>query len=349
MQTLEIKRSGTTIRKGDINKLATTTERYKLFNQEEMAAVVKIESELLRGARKYFEETNFTEVIVPHLTRATGACENVGTMFQMDYFGERSYLIQTGQLYLESLIPILGNVYCIGSSFRAEAAVDDRHLTEFTLLEIEFPGDLNQLLMHIENTINTMIKTVLENCREELLFLNVNIKRLENIKSMFHRITYTDTVKLLRNKGHKLHWGDDLKRKHEEDIVKHFNNEPVFVTHYPKAIKFFNMRTNNDNKEIVNSTDLLLPSAGEAVGAAEREYEHKELYEKLSTSKMLKQLEKRGGSIKDFDWYLKSMKIYGSAPHAGCGIGLNRVTKFVLGTEDIRTTTAFPMNRESLM
>jgi len=118
-----------------------------------MHAIIKIESSLLRGARKYFEENNFIEVAVPHITKATGSCENVATMFELDYFGLKRYLSQTAQLYLEVLTPFLERVWCIGPSFRAEPRADERHLTEFTLVELEFAGDFAELLAHIEGTI----------------------------------------------------------------------------------------------------------------------------------------------------------------------------------------------------
>ena len=142
-------------------------------------------------------------------------------------------------------------------------------------------------------------------------------------------------------------WGDDLKSYHEQFLVKIHGDRPLFITHYPKAIKFFNMRVNSKNPQIVNNTDLILPCSGEAVGAAEREYEYEAVYERLAESNMLKQLVQRGGGISDFQWYLDFYKKH-NVPHAGCGIGLNRVTQFVLQTDDIRATTVFPLNRESL-
>lgn len=323
-------------------------EKYKVLNNEKLHAVVAIESELIKSARNYFDTQGFTEVVVPHLTKATGSCENVGTMFPINYFGQNAYLIQTGQLYLESLIPYMGNVFCIGSSFRAEEKVDARHLTEFTLMEIEFPGDLKKLMEHIENTVYTMTQGVLKNRKKEIEILGIDKDRLQKIKTPFKKMTYTDAIKVLQNKFH-INWGDDLKNEHEHHLIKMNGNQPLFITHYPRAIKFFNMRTNDHDKKIANSTDLLLPFGGEAVGSAEREWEHDILIEKLRESNMLKQLEERGGSINDFDWYLDNMKNNGSVPHSGCGFGLNRITQFIIGTNDIRATTAFPMNRETLL
>lgn len=326
--------------------LKQTQKREQLLHHESIGAVVKIESALLKGARDYFEEHGFTEVVVPHLTQATGSCENINTLFEVGHFGKTAYLAQTGQLYLESLIPKLGKVFCVGPSFRAEPKVDDRHLTEFQLLEIEFPGDFEMLLTHIEGIITRMVNTVKKEASGALAVLGVDPTRLE-LPSPFYRISYTEAVKLLKDFG--VEWGDDLKSKHEHHLVKALGNKPLFITHYPESIKFFNMRENDDNPKIVNSADLILPFGGEAVGSAEREFRYEPLVKRLKNSVMLKQLEEKGGSLEDFRWYLDIVKSERNQLHAGCGIGLNRVTQFVLGTKDIRATTAFPMNKESLM
>ncbi len=327
-------------------KLVQTKKRESLLNSEEVRAIAKVEAELIKGARKYFEEHGFTEVVVPHITKATGSCENINTLFEVDHFGKKSFLVQTGQLYLESLIPRMGNVFCTGSSFRAEPDIDERHLTEFQLLEIEFPGDFEMLLEHIEGTIKSMISTALKNASGELSFLGVDTAKLA-LKEPFKRITYTEAVKSLEGFGVK--WGDDLKSSHEKHLVKKFGENPLFITHFPEKIKFFNMRRNPQNPEIVNSADLILPFGGEAVGSAEREFEYPPLKKRLEDSLMLQQLKALGGGIEDFGWYMDFVKNHGGQLHSGCGIGLNRVTQFVLQSEDIRTTTPFPMNRESLM
>src|SRR3989344_5890393 len=137
--------------------MKTVTWTKEQLKSDERASVVAIEAEMLRAARHYFDNFGFTEVVVPHLTRATGACENINTMFDVDYFGTRGYLAQTGQLYLEALIPHMENVYCIGPSFRQEPDVDERHLTEFTLIEIELPCAFDELLQHIERVIHAMV------------------------------------------------------------------------------------------------------------------------------------------------------------------------------------------------
>ncbi len=331
---------------GNIEKLNQTKNRPEILTSPELSAVVSIEAELLKAARQYFDAHGFTEVVIPHITRITGACENIDTLFTLNYFGEEAYLVQTGQLYLEALIPTLGNVFCVGPSFRAEPAADSRHLAEFNLVEFEFPGGFDELLVHIENVIYAMVQRAVHYRKHELQFLGADIARLNKIKTPFRRITYTDAIKLLNGKGVNVKWGDDLKSSHEAMIVA--DGMPTFITHYPEEIKFFNMRRNPENPTIVNSSDLILPHSGEAVGSAEREWNHELLREKLLKSEMYKKLAARGKDIRDFEWYLDLIK-ENPVQHAGCGIGLNRVTQFVLGTSDIRATTAYPLNLESLL
>jgi asparaginyl-tRNA synthetase len=345
-QTSESQKTETRENQFGINVLNNTKNRHRLLSTPELHAIVKIESSLLKGARQYFEEQGFTEIVVPHMTKATGACENIATMFEIDYFGPKRYLSQTGQLYLEVLTPFLGKVWCTGPSFRAEPMADERHLTEFTLIELEFAGDFKRLLEHIEGVMCSMISCTLKENTKELTLLNANIDRLRGIKRPFQRITYTKAVELLSDLEVK--WGDDLKSNHEKLLVTLTGNQPLFITHYPKAIKFFNMKENDENPTVANSADLLLPVSGEAVGAAEREYRYEKLRERLESSSMFRQLVERGGSIEDFKWYLEFYETH-RILHSGCGIGLNRVTQFVLGTDDIRATTAFPMNRETIL
>ena len=326
--------------------LFSTAERWKLLPTPEMRLVALTEAMLLKGARDYLMENGFIEIVAPHITKATGACENIATMFELSYFGQRAYLSQTGQLYLEAMAMFLGKVWTVIQSFRAEPVADDRHLAEFTLIELEFLGGLEELLSHIEGIITRMVREALK-LEDEYRRAGVDVGRLYEVKPPFERITYTEAVELLSDMG--VRWGDDLKSVHEKAIVERLGGRPVLVTHYPKEIKFFNMRENDENPEIVNSVDLLLPFSGEAVGGAEREYRYERLLKRLLESQMLKMLIERGGSVEDFDWYLNIYKTFGGRLHSGCGIGLNRVTQFVLGLSDIRGTTIFPLNRESLM
>ena len=302
--------------------------------------MVYVEGLLLKGARKYFDDMEFKELVVPHITRATGACENIVTLFEVDYFGQQGYLSQTAQLYLESLIPWMNKVWCISPSFRAEPRIDSRHLTEFPLIELEFAGTFDELLEHIEGVIISMIKSVLKKMTSRWL----DRVRLRQVVSPFERITYEDAIKDLGGE-----FGHDITREEEQALVRERGGAPLFITHYPKSMKFFNMIQNEENPQLVDSADLILPFGGEAVGAASREFRAERLAARLTESQMLRQLEAKGGSIKDFDWYIDVYKRYETAPHAGCGIGLNRVTQFVLGVDDIRMCTAYPMNRETLI
>jgi asparaginyl-tRNA synthetase len=325
--------------------LKKTKDRYLAFEDPRLQAIARIEAALLAGGRKYFDVNGFIEVTVPHITKATGACENVSTMFDVDFFGERRYLAQTGQLYLEVLTPYLGKVWASGPSFRAEPSVDDRHLVEFPLVEIEFRGGFDELLGHIEGTVTSMVKQVLGDRKADLETLGVDSRRLATVSPPFRRITYDDAIDLLADTG--VQWGDDLRSQHEKLLAEYLGGRPLFVTHYPKNIKFFNMKENERNPDLVDSADLILPFSGEAVGAAEREYEYERLKARLLQSSMFRLLKERGGSLEDFDWYLNFYKETGGVQHSGCGIGMNRVTQFVLGAEDIRGTTTWPVNRES--
>jgi len=320
--------------------LKNTKDRYQLFGSPAFRAMVYVEGLLLKGARKYFDDMEFKEIVVPHITKATGACENIDTLFEVNYFGEKGYLSQTAQLYLESLIPWMNKVWCISPSFRAEPRVDNRHLTEFSLIELEFAGTFEELLEHIEGVTVSMIESVLIKMTSRWLDRN----RLRQVVPPFPRITYSEAIKELGKD-----FGHDITRDEEQLLVKKFGGLPMFITHYPKSMKFFNMIENADNPELVDSADLILPFGGEAVGAASREYRADRLYKRLEESPMLKQLLAKGGSIKDFEWYIDVYRKYDTVPHAGCGIGLNRVTQFILGVDDIRMCTAYPINKETLI
>lgn len=310
----------------------------------EIRALAIVEGEILRISREYLLRGGFTEITIPHLTKATGACENMDTVFELRCFGRQAYLLQTGQLFLELLTPILGKVWCYGPSFRAEPKTDSRHLAEFGLLEMEFCGGFERLLSHIEDLISEIVKQILHFRLEELKILSVDCHRLYKIRPPFRRLTYDEAVSIL-----DLEWGRDLNSKHETVLLKRFDIQPLFITHHPGQIKFFNMKTNEDDPRVVNSADLILPFCGEAIGAAEREIEYEKVCAKLERSNMLRQLRKRGGSIGDFDWYLRHLREGRSLPHAGFGMGVSRVTQFVLGRWDIRKSTLFPINRETIV
>ena len=314
------------------------------------AKVARIESALYRGAEQYFQENGFVHVpSVPHIVDITGACENVNTLYEMDYHGKTAFLTQTGQTGLEILLAKgLKQVCCMIHSFRKENQADNRHLTEFPLIELEFvysseENGFELLLQHIEGTIKSMIKTAVQHEKETLETPYENIHRLENtLEKPFGRITYDLAITYLNKQ-----WGEDLNHEQEQELVRWQGDKPLFVMRYPEAIKFFNMQRNTTNPLVVNSTDLLLPYSGESVGAAVRESEYALLVEKLKKSDMYRILSGKGKTLDDFRSYLDAVKA-NPVPHAGCGIGLPRVTQFVLGADDIKKATAYPMNMYSL-
>jgi asparaginyl-tRNA synthetase len=322
----------------------------KLTDQEKIA-IAKISYELMEGCRGYFQRRGFVDVSpqVPRITKATGSCENLDTTFPLRFFDKSAYLAQTEQLYLETLIPFFKKVCCYGPSSRAEDRVDTRHVCEFYLIEFEEAQEstkeklFEQLLTDIEGVIQAMVSRVFRTAREDLEVLGVNEELLKLAYEPFQRITYSEAIRQL-----DLPWCTDLKSGDEERIVKSLGNRPVFVTHFPREIKFFNMRDNDSDPRVVNSADLLLPFSGEAVGAAERESDYLKIEHKLLGSRMFGQLEQKGGGINDFEYFLEGLRKRGGIPHAGCGIGFNRIVQYVCQLPDIRLTTWFPIYRGSI-
>jgi asparaginyl-tRNA synthetase len=321
-----------------------------LTNQERIA-IAKISYELLEGCRGYFNHRDFMDVSpqVPRITKATGSCENLNTTFPLRFFDKPAYLAQTEQLYLETLIPFFKKVCCYGPSSRAEARVDARHICEFYLIEFEEAQEsegerlFDQLLADIQGVIQAMISRVFHTAKEDLGILGVNEGLLKLACEPFQRITYSEAIRQL-----DLPWCTDLKSADEERIVKSLGNRPVFVTHFPKEIKFFNMRDNETDPRVVNSADLILPYSGEAVGGAERESDYLKIRHKLLGSRMFAQLEQKGGGIDDFEYFLAGLRKRGGIPHAGCGIGFNRIVQYVCQLPDIRLTTWFPIYKGSI-
>lgn len=325
------------------------------------AAIAKVEAETVNGAIKYCENNGYQHILIPHMTKATGACEDFSTLFSTELFGQTAYLNQTGQLFLEAFMHVFEKTYCFGPSFRKENQVDNRHLIEFPLFEIEVAGiDLRMLQGEISEIFSNMIENVESKCEKELSYL-LSDTDLGAIKPPYVSITYEEALDQLKDYG--LKFGDDLKSEHESMLVEMNGEKPLFITHYPKQIKFFNMRVNRSDSRIVNSMDLLMPYSGESVGAAEREEDHQILRNRLEESDMLRLLKDAIGSEKEFenfdssqlfteamsrfDWYMDVIKQH-PITHAGCGIGINRVVQSILKTDDIRYATAFPMNRETL-
>jgi len=322
---------------------------------------VPLISQILIAGRQSLEKRGYTEVIVPRIVRATGACENVNTLFEVavdknfKWFDCQAYLAQTGQLYLEALVPELEKVYCTGPSFRAEGAVDNRHLTEFLMMEIEFAGNFNQLLKEIETFVSDIAKAIVKESKiKHLEISKESLDRLENCPEIFTKVTYDEAINTLQNLSEKIEWGDDISSAKEKLLLEYHGNQPLFITRYPDPMydfgkeieveKFFNMLPDTENPGRVLSCDLILPFGGESVGSAARVHLADEMVARLKNSKMFKRLEKMGGNLEDFSWYIEQLK-KGSVPHAGCGFGMARIIQWVMGATDIKEAVTFPSNK----
>lgn len=311
------------------------------------AAIIRIWAAMFRGARRYVESKGFIGVHnVPEIVGVTGACENVDTLFKVDFFGKQAYLAQSDQLYLELLSPTLGKVYAEIQSFRMEPEADDRHLCQFALFEIEHLGDLDELIGHLSGIVRSAVTEVLATCENELrTHFGRDIEALRGLE--FKRITYTEAVERLQSDFPGLAWGDDLKAHHERRLTELMG--PCFLTHYPLPIKFFNMKQNAADPRVVNSTDMLLPYSGESAGAAEREHDYETIERRLKTSDMYARLLSLGGKEEDFAWYLDAHKGREIPLHSGAGVGMARVAQFILGVSDIREAVPFLINSENLL
>jgi len=333
---------------------------------KEKTTVAVLEGQVIKSMRNWLEGAGFFEIFPPKIVRASGACENIDTLFEVGVNGNnqwfnpqkpcRAYLSQTAQLYLEALTPYLKRVYAIGPSFRAEEGNDNRHLTEFTMLEIEFAGGFDNLLSYIEKTIFQAVKDVIKlptDEKEKLKITKENIKRLEKVKLPFPRITYDEAIQVL-----DLSFGDDISSRNEQKLVRKFQNQPLFITRFPNPLydhgkdiaveKFFNMIPDPENPTRVLSADLILPFGGEAVGAAQRVHKFKELKWRLENSRMFKRLKEKGGELSDFGWYFERIKEK-SVPHSGCGFGISRIMKFLTGEEDVKKVITFPSNQVNII
>ena len=283
----------------------------------------KLENQVIKSMRNWLKEANFFEIFPPKIVKASGSCENVDTLFEVSvdnnlkWFCPKNpspaYLSQTAQLYLEAFVPYLKKTYSIGPSFRAEAGADNRHLTEFMMAEIEFAGNFKTLLSYIEKIIYRVVQDILKlpaKQQKELGFGKEDIKRLKTIKPVFPKITYKEATQTLG-----IPYGNDISNKEEQKLLAHFGGHPFFITHFPNPLfdhgkeieveKFFNMIPDPKNPERVLSSDLILPFGGESVGAAQRVHNPQELERRLKNSRMFKKLQKKGGGLEDFAWYMQ--------------------------------------------
>ncbi len=305
--------------------------RHLWIRSKRQAAILKIRDEIIWAIRSFFKEEGFILTDSPILTPTS--CEGTTTLFSTKYFGKNAYLSQSGQLYLEAMIYSLGKVYDFGPTFRAEKSKTRRHLTEFWMMDAEAAFVEHKENMKIqEKLICYIIPQVLKNCGKELEILERDIKTLKKIKSPFPIITYEETIKKLQQKGIKIKWGDDFGGE-EETIISKMFDKPVFIEKYPGKIKAFYMKPDIKNPTLVLNNDCLAPEGyGEIIGGSQRIDDLKMLEKKIKEFKLLKD---------PLEWYL-DLRRYGSVPHSGFGLGIERMVAWICGLKHIRETIPFP-------
>jgi asparaginyl-tRNA synthetase len=305
--------------------------RHLWLRSSKQNAILRIRAEVIKAARDYLDEQGFMQVDAPIITPS--ASEGTTTLFEADYFGSRVYLTQSGQLYNEASCMALGKVYCYGPTFRAEKAKTRRHLTEFWMLEPEIAfGDLDTVFELAEGLVTYVVHRVLGRREKELNTLERDRSRLEKVSPPFVKITYDEALSVLKKKGHDVAWGADLGAAEETVLSQSFDG-PVFIHRYPAEAKAFYMQPDPENEDLALCTDMLAPEGyGEIIGGSERIYDLSLLEERL---------EKNGLPRKVFEWYL-DLRRYGSVPHAGFGLGIERTVAWLCGIKHVREAIPFP-------
>lgn len=307
--------------------------RHLWLRSKRQHAVMVVRNELIRATYEFFNQEGFIKVDPPILTGS--APEGTTELFHTKYFDEDAYLSQSGQLYMEAAAMALGKVFSFGPTFRAEKSKTRRHLIEFWMMEPEMAFYDHEMNLEVqENYVSHLVHSALTNCRAELELLERDLTVLENIKAPFPRVTYTEAIEMLKEQGFDdIEFGDDFGAPHETAIANTFAR-PVFITHWPKDIKPFYMKEDPENPGFVLCDDLIAPEGyGEIVGGSQRE----EDFEKLRAGMKAHDLDETGA----YKWYLETRK-YGSVPHSGFGLGLERTVAWITGVEHVRETIPFP-------
>jgi asparaginyl-tRNA synthetase len=306
--------------------------RHLWMRTPRQAAILRIRAEAIRAAREYMDSQGYTLTDAPIFTPA--ACEGTTTLFGVEYFDEgTAYLTQSGQLYVEATAMALGKVYCFGPTFRAEKSKTRRHLTEFWMLEPEAAyARLDDMMALGEGLVSHVVQSAVKNRARELETLKRDVSKLEPVKPPFPRISYDEAVQTLQRRGKEVKWGDDFGGEDETILSSEFDR-PVMVHRYPAAIKAFYMEPDPDRPELALGFDMLASEGyGEIIGGGER----------MSNYELLvKRLREHGLPEEAFQWYL-DLRRYGSVPHAGFGLGLERTVAWICGTEHIREVIPFP-------
>jgi asparaginyl-tRNA synthetase len=306
--------------------------RHLWMRTPRQAAILRIRAEAIRAARNYMDSQGYTLTDAPIFTPA--ACEGTSTLFEVNYIDdEKAYLTQSGQLYIEATAMALGTVYTFGPTFRAEKSKTRRHLTEFWMLEPEAAYvELEEIMTLGEGLVSAIVQSVLKNKSRELETLKRDTAKLQNVNPPFPRISYEDAIKVLQKRGNPAKFGDDIGGD-EETIISNEFGRPVMVHRYPAAIKAFYMQPDAERPDLALAFDMLAPEGyGEIIGGSQRIHDYDLLVKRLREHNLPEEA---------FQWYL-DLRRYGSVPHSGFGLGLERTVAWICGAEHIREVIPFP-------
>jgi len=306
--------------------------RHLWIRSERQHAILRIRHEIINAVRDFFNQRGFILADTPIFTPA--ACEGTTTLFPAQYFDDQTaYLTQSGQLYNEANAMALGRVYCFGPTFRAEKSKTRRHLTEFWMVEPEVAyAGLDDVMALAEGLIVSVVERVLDKRRHELTVIERDTSKLSSIQTPFPRITYDEAVKRLQGQGLSIEWGGDFGGPDETALAQSFDR-PVMVHRYPAAIKAFYMKPDPERPELSLGVDVLAPEGyGEIIGGGER---------LADLDLLLKRIEEQLLPREAFEWYL-DLRRYGSVPHGGFGMGIERVVAWICGLEHVRETIPYP-------
>ncbi|MBI1941837.1 MAG: asparagine--tRNA ligase [Acidobacteria bacterium] len=308
--------------------------RHLWLRSSRQRAVLGVRHEIIKACRDFFDDRGFTLVDTPIFTPA--ACEGTTTLFEVNYFDDKAYLTQSGQLYNEAAAMAVGKTYCFGPTFRAEKSKTRRHLTEFWMIEPEVAfAHLDDVMGLAEELIASVVERVLEKRRPELQTLGRDVTKLEKCTSAhlpFPRLSYDEAVKHLQEKGSEIQWGGDFGGADETVLSEHFE-KPILVHRYPSQVKAFYMAPDPGRPEVALCVDVLAPEGyGEIIGGGERLADGTLLLQRIEEHKLPRPA---------FEWYL-DLRRYGSVPHAGFGMGIERVVAWICSLEHVRETIPFP-------